>query len=70
MFLTFLNTLYLHIIDNSFWVSLGILSGILLGFVDLLLFREEMIASVSTLDLVIKEKESWKSHGIFKEENL
>ena len=70
MFLTFLNTLYLHIIDNSFWVSLDILSGILLGFVDLLLFREEMIASVSTLDLVIKEKESWKSHGFFKEENL
>ena len=33
--------------DISFWVSLSISGGILLGPVDLLLFREKIIASIS-----------------------
>ena len=44
--------------DISFWVSLSILSGILLGPVDLLLFREEIIASISALDVGVVVKES------------
>ena len=42
----------------SFWVGLSILSDILLGPVALLLFTEEIIASISDLDLGVMVKES------------
>ena len=38
------------------WVSLSILSGMLLGPVDLLLFKKEMIASISALDVGVMVK--------------
>ena len=45
--------------DISFWVSLSVfISSILLGPVDLLLFMEEIIASISALDVGVMEKES------------
>ena len=40
--------------DISFWVSLSFLNGILLGPVDLLLFREEIIASVLALNVEVE----------------
>ena len=43
--------------DILFWVSLSFLSGILIELVDLLLFREEIIASISALHLGVMEKE-------------
>ena len=43
--------------DISFWVSLSILNGILLGPVDSLLLREEIIASISALDVGAMVKE-------------
>ena len=44
--------------DISFWVSLSFLNGILLGPVDLLLFREEIIASVLALNVEVMKNES------------
>ena len=43
--------------DILFWVSLSFLSGILIELVDLLLFREEIIASISALHVGVMEKE-------------
>ena len=48
----------MYLIGVDFWVSFSILSGMLLRPVDLLLFREEMIASISALDKGVKGKET------------
>ena len=49
--------------DISFWVSLSILRGILLESVDLFWFREEIIASISALDVEVFVKGSWQKYG-------